>query len=305
MATAQGSGERGRVREERSRRAVAAALAVARDHGVDAREPTVLADYFSVMVHLRPAPVVARVSTWTSQVRTPIADWLRREIDMTAHLSTQGAPVVAPSGELPPGPHERDGLAISFWNYVEPDPEREVTFADCASMLVDLHAAMRTFPGDLPVLAPAANDIARGLDALDGAGDLIDADEAASLRGAVDEMRPLFERPPGYLQPLHGDVHPGNMIGTRDGPVWIDFEDVCLGPAEWDLSLLRWFDADTTAAHHAPDPEQVSRFSRLRALHLAMCLVAFRESFGDIEGYDADLRRMVDMVTTGRTTLEL
>ncbi|MQA80954.1 MAG: phosphotransferase [Streptosporangiales bacterium] len=116
------------------------------------------------------------------------------------------------SGELPPGPHERDGLAISFWTHVRPDPDREVTFADCASMLVDLHAAMRTYPGDLPVLAPAANDIARGLDALDGADDLIDADEAASLRGAVDEMWPLFERPPGDLQPLHGDVHPGNMV---------------------------------------------------------------------------------------------
>jgi hypothetical protein len=76
---------------------VAAAVTLARENGLRVDEPAVLAELFSVMVHLRPAPVEARVSTWTSKLHTPIADWLAREIAMTTFLSEQGAPVVAPS----------------------------------------------------------------------------------------------------------------------------------------------------------------------------------------------------------------
>ena len=56
MATGGGLGER-RRRAERSRRAVAAAVAVAREHGLRVAEPAVLNDLFSLRVHLRPAPV--------------------------------------------------------------------------------------------------------------------------------------------------------------------------------------------------------------------------------------------------------
>jgi hypothetical protein len=58
------------------------------------------------------------------KLRTPIEGWLEREIAVTTYLAEQGAPVVVPSRELPPGPHERDGFPISFWTYVEPDPDR-------------------------------------------------------------------------------------------------------------------------------------------------------------------------------------
>jgi hypothetical protein len=44
-------------RRLRSRRAVSAAVAVARHNGLRVAEPAVLADLFSLMVHLRPAPV--------------------------------------------------------------------------------------------------------------------------------------------------------------------------------------------------------------------------------------------------------
>ncbi|SFP87451.1 hypothetical protein SAMN05421810_103690 [Amycolatopsis arida] len=101
-----------------------------------------LADLFSLMVHLRPAPVVARVATRMPRLRSPIADWLRLEIDVTAFLAGQGAPVVAPSSELPPGPHEADGFAVSFWRYLEPDPDRCRRCGDAA------RPARR--PADLP-----------------------------------------------------------------------------------------------------------------------------------------------------------
>ncbi|MEX1105414.1 MAG: aminoglycoside phosphotransferase family protein [Ilumatobacteraceae bacterium] len=40
---------------------------------------------------------------------------------------------------------------------------------------------------------------------------------------------------------LHGDVHPGNVIQTADGPVLLDWDLVCTGPAAWDHGpLMTW-----------------------------------------------------------------
>jgi hypothetical protein len=44
---------------------------------------------FLLMVHLRPAPVAARVATPMPRLRTPIAPWLEREISVTTYLAEQ------------------------------------------------------------------------------------------------------------------------------------------------------------------------------------------------------------------------
>ena len=296
MTTPSGREHGRRSREERSQRAVAAALALARENGLRVGEPFVLADLFSLMVHLRPAPVVARVATYMPKLRTPIVDWLDREIAVTTYLSEMGAPVVAPSRELPPGPHEHDGFWISFWTHVEPDPDRTPTTADCSAMLVDLHAGLQSYSGELPMLC--ADDIPRGLALLDKTGDdtLVKAD-ADLLRAAAERLRPLWETPGGELQPLHGDAHPGNLIATREsGLVWIDFEDVCLGPIEWDLATI--MDPGVVAEHHRPDPEVLAHCTELRALQVALCLIAFYDDFGDIEGWGEGIRSMLNMLAS-------
>jgi hypothetical protein len=284
--------ERRRLRKKRSRRAAAAALDLAREHGLEVGEPAVLNDLFSLMVHLKPAPVVARVATGMPKLRTSISPWLEREISVTTFLSEHGSPVVAPSRELPPGPHERDGFWISFWTYVEPDPERRPTAADCASMLPDLHDALRSYPGELPTLC--ADDIPRGLGLLDGAGgDVLDSANAALLRASAERLRPLWETPGGEGRPLHGDVHPGNLIAARGGGlVWIDFEDVCLGPPEWDLATI--MDEAAVAKYHDPDPGMLARCAELRTLQVALALIVFRDDFGDMEGWDESIGSMLN-----------
>jgi hypothetical protein len=285
------SGER--RRRERSRRAVAAAVALARENGLRVEEPVVLNDLFSLMVHLRPAPVVARVATLMPRLRAPIAEWLALEIDVTTFLSDRGAPVVAPSRELPAGPHERDGFAISFWTYVQPDPDRTPTAADCSAMLPDLHDALRSYPGELPALC--ANDIPRGLEMLAHDATRLSGTDVDLLLASAERLRPLWEGPRDDGQPLHGDAHPGNVIATRDGElVWIDFEDVCLGPVEWDLATI--MDPGAVAAHHRPDPEVLALCTELRTLQVALCLIAFHDDFGDVEGWDEGIRSMLGML---------
>jgi hypothetical protein len=59
-----------------SDRALRAAVAVAEDHGLRFSRPVVLRDLSSLLVHLAPADVVARVSTGVGRIAARL-DWLR------------------------------------------------------------------------------------------------------------------------------------------------------------------------------------------------------------------------------------
>src|SRR5579862_8505903 len=56
--------------------AVRAAVTVAARFTVSSTEPVVLADGANIVVHLRPAPVVAKVAASTPEVRPRVQDWL-------------------------------------------------------------------------------------------------------------------------------------------------------------------------------------------------------------------------------------
>lgn len=283
---------------ERTARAVAAAVAVARAHGLRVDEPAVLAQGYAVRVHLRPAPVVARVSTITAILRAPIAPWLARELEVAAFLAARGASVVPPSDLLPPGPHQHDGLGVSFWQYIAPasgegagaasgDVPGDVAgdvpgAAQAGRMLAELHAALRDYPGALPLLAPPLGDIPRGLARIEQAGNILPAHDIALLRGVWEDLQPgLSPEALGPLQPLHGDAHVHNLIRSADGWLWNDFEDVCLGPVGWDLASLD-SDGQALAAYaDAPDAASLALFRRVRQLHGIVWVYALSPEWPD------------------------
>lgn len=259
---------------DRLSRATAAAVTIARAHGLHVNEPAVLADAYSVLLHLPPAPVVARVATLTALLRSPMRPWLDREVRVAGFLADRGAPVVAPSDELPAGPHHHDGLGVTFWRYIRPDPDHTPDAAETARMLADLHGALREYPGELPLLCPPLNDIPRGLERLDRAGSLAVSDRTL-LQDAYDRLRPLLENPPGPVQPLHGDAHPHNLIATGGRLLWHDFEDTCAGPIGWDLASVAMFGEDALAAYpDAPDPVLLEPYREARLLQGAVWVLA-------------------------------
>ena len=89
----------------RQQSAVAAAVAAGRDAGLDVREPEVLYDVFSVVVHLAPAPVVVRVPTVLPRtVRADPAGQLtqmRTELAVAAWLADRAFPAVRPAADRP------------------------------------------------------------------------------------------------------------------------------------------------------------------------------------------------------------
>ena len=68
------------------------------------------------------------------------------------------------------------------------------------------------------------------------------------------------------LQVVHGDAWLGNVLRTPDGPVWSDFERLCLGPRELDLAC------NETAARPRPDVRRTTRSWRGTATTTPPCV---------------------------------
>src|SRR5579884_3413442 len=130
-----------------SESAVRAAVAVAGEHGLRSDDPVVLRDAWHVLVHLRPLPLVARVSSGRPYPEGPPEDDVIRELAVASHAARAGASVVPPSDLLDPGPHRHGGHVATFWSYVE--PRREVEPVAAGTALRAIHEALADFEGEL------------------------------------------------------------------------------------------------------------------------------------------------------------
>jgi hypothetical protein len=205
-----------------SESAVAAAVAVASAAGLHSDDPVVLRDAWHVLVHLRPLPLVARVSSGRPYPEGPPEEDVIRELAVAAHAVRAGAPVVPPTDLLDPGPYRHGGHVVALWQYVEPLGKLDPRAAGRA--LRSIHEALADYDGELPELH--ASDVAGLVDSLDPSPD-------------VDLLRELGARPAGgTAQALHGDAHLANCLPGPTGPLWHDFETACRGPCEFDLAAL-------------------------------------------------------------------
>jgi hypothetical protein len=202
-----------------SESAVRAAVEVAAEQGLRSDDPVVLRDSWHVLVHLRPLPLVARVSSGRSYPEGPSEDDVIRELAVASHAARAGAPVVRPSDLLDPGPHRHSGHVVAFWQYIE--PKREVEPVAAGQGLREIHEALADYEDELPSLH--TDDLARITDSLEPSAD-------------VEFLRELgLRQPAGRSQALHGDAHLANCL---PGPLWHDFETACRGPRELDLAAL-------------------------------------------------------------------
>ncbi len=223
-------------------RALAAAGAVASAHGLELEEAVVIYSGSNVLVHLRPASVVARVMTGTVALHDDPRTWLEREISILEFLAPSGL-AVSPSRVIAPGPHCRDGVWMTFTEWiaeVEPAPERRsVVQVDDARglgrMLGHLHDQLRPFDGELGGLRELREDIERLLARLRPA-DAQQGDAILSLGERLDVLRTTVFESSLPTQALHGDVSLRNLLRTPRRLIWNDFEDTFSGPVHWDVA---------------------------------------------------------------------
>ncbi|MBC3987543.1 aminoglycoside phosphotransferase family protein [Streptomyces sp. AC563] len=208
-------------------RAIAAAMSVAASLDLPADDATVLHNSNKLTLRLTPCDVLARVAPMGQEVA-------RFEVELAQRLAEVGCPVRPLEPRADPRAYARDGFAVTLWTYYEPvaSPTSPV---DYAKALERLHAGMREVDVPSPRFTDRIAEAAEVVANPDRSPELTDADRVflsgrlASLRRAIDE-RDAME------QLLHGEPHPGNVLSTKNGPMFIDLETCCRGPVEFDLA---------------------------------------------------------------------
>jgi aminoglycoside phosphotransferase (APT) family kinase protein len=209
-------------------RAVTASVSIAAALGLVVDDAVVLHDSNKLTLRLVPCDVLARVA--------PAADQVARfEIEVARRLTASGSPVAALDPRVEPRVHERDGFVVTLWTYYEPVTHQGMSPAAYAGALARLHAGMRELDVRTPHFTDRVEQAQRLVASRDRTPALADADRALladTLRGL---RRSIGERGAAE-QVLHGEPHPGNLLSTKNGPLFIDFETCCRGPVEFDLA---------------------------------------------------------------------
>ncbi|MFJ8196905.1 phosphotransferase enzyme family protein [Streptomyces sp. NPDC096152] len=209
-------------------RAMAAALSTASSLGLTANDAIVLHDSNKLTLRLLPCDVLARVAPEAHQVA-------QFEVELAQRLAESGCPVAALDPRVEPRVHERDGFVVTLWTYYEPVTPREISPADYANALERLHAGMRELDVPTPRFTDRVEQAQRLVANRDRTPALADADREL-LGDTLRSLRRVIGERGGAEQPLHGEPHPGNVLTTKNGLLFIDFETCCRGPVEFDIA---------------------------------------------------------------------
>jgi thiamine kinase-like enzyme len=216
------------------RREIAAAVALAADLGIRCDEPRIVNEGFNLLLELCPEPVLARIPTAVAEIRDPLES-ARSELAFAALLAESGIEAARPSTLVPPGPHRLDGLVISFWE-LERRISRPLDVKAAAHSLRRIHDLDPRRASFLPPFRPLL-ELDLLLERIE-ARRLLAVEDLELLESEKERLVPLL--PERFDErPLHGDAHFYNIMESARGTIWIDLEDGCLGPIEWDLATLQ------------------------------------------------------------------
>jgi hypothetical protein len=253
------------MQESEASRAVAAAMSIASSLGLRSEDAIVLHDSNRLTLRLMPCSVLARVA--------PVAhQGAQFEIELAQGLVDSGCPVAALEPRVKPGVHERDGFVVTLWTYYEPVTTRDVPPAAYADALARMHVGMRALDLPAPHFTDRVESAQRLVASHERAPALADADRELLDTTLRSLGRTIGRR--GGEQLLHGEPHPGNVLTTKDGVLFIDLETCCRGPVEFDLAH-----APEEVSEHYPGVD-AELLRECRMLALAM-VTAWRWDRGD------------------------
>jgi thiamine kinase-like enzyme len=237
-------------------RAMAAAMSVAGAVGLAVDDTIVLQDSNRLTLRLLPCDVLARVAPVEHQVA-------QFEIELARLLAESGCPVAALEPRVEPRVYERDGFTVTLWTYYEPAGPAEPLPAGYASALERLHAGLRKLDVPAPHFTDRVEQAQRLVANRDRTPALADADREL-LGDTLRDLRRAISDRDAAEQLLHGEPHPGNVLSTESGLLFIDLETCCRGPVEFDLAH-----APEEVSEHYPDVDQ-DLLRDCRTLGLAM-----------------------------------
>jgi len=170
-------------------------------------------------------------------------------MEFEAVVALRLAEIRSPVGQLDPRVdprvYVRDGFAMTFWTYYEPVGHRRVQEhlgmttslgpADYASALAHLHADLRQIDLTAPHVTDRVAGWMQGVEDPEMTPELGDRDRDL-LSETLKSVSAAIRGEESVEQLLHGEPHPGNVLDTREGPLWIDVGTLQRGPVEYDLA---------------------------------------------------------------------
>jgi len=238
-------------------RAVAAAMSCAAALDLSVEDATVLNDSNRLVLRLMPCDVVARVAPMAYQASAEF------EVELAQRLAEIESPVAALEPRVEPRVHVRDGFVMNMWTYYEPLSPREVPPLDYANALERLHAGMRQIDVTTPHFTDRVAEAQQLVASRDVTPALADADREL-LGNTLRSLRRTICDRGAAEQLLHGEPHPGNVLNTKNGLLFIDLETCCRGPVEFDIAHV-----PEEVSEHYPDADQ-ELLRECRVLTLAM-----------------------------------
>ncbi|MEU3664547.1 phosphotransferase [Streptomyces sp. NPDC032940] len=238
------------------RRAVEAGRATALELGFHVDDVIVIHDSDRVVLRLVPCGVLARVAPSEHLAASEF------EVEVARRLADVDAPVAELEPRVEPRVHVRDAFAVSLWTYYEPVGS-QIAPADYADALRRHHAALR----QIDLGAPHFTDrVAGALSEVAGREQspaLSDSDREF-LINVLSGLSAAVSSGKAGDQLLHGEPHPGNLLNTKKGPLFVDLATCCRGPIEFDLAHA----PDDVEEHYAG--ADLDLIHRCRALSWAM-----------------------------------
>ena len=249
-----------------TQRALAAAMSTASALDLSVDDAIVLHDSNKLSVRLLPCDVLARVAPAAHQVA-------QFEVELAQRLAETGSPVAALEPRVEPRVHERDGFVVTLWTYYEPVTPREVSPADYANALERLHSGLRKLDVRTPHFTDRVEAAQQLVESRNLTPELAHADREL-LINTLRSRRQAIGELGAAEQLLHGEPHPGNVLSTKTGLLFIDLETCCRGPVEFDLAHV----PEDVSERYAAADEELLRECRI--LVLAM-VAAWRWDPGD------------------------
>jgi len=245
---------------------MAAAISIASSLGLTVDDAIVVNNSNKVTLRLTPADVLARVAPEAHQVA-------QFEVEIAQQLAKSECPVAALEPRVEPRIYAQDGFVVTLWTYYEPGTFRDLDPADYATSLERLHAGMRTLDIPAPHFTDRVEEAQQLVADRGRTPALADPDRELLGHTLRDLRREIGGR--GVVeQLLHGEPHPGNVLATTYGPLFIDFETCCRGPVEFDLAHA----PEEVSAHYPGIDHDLLR--ACRTLVLAM-ITTWRWDAGD------------------------
>jgi Ser/Thr protein kinase RdoA (MazF antagonist) len=152
----------------------------------------------------------------------------RHEARMTRAVFAAGLPAPEVFGEVALG--ERFGIVLSRLEgptLLQHYRSGAVTFEQAGAILASL--AMSVHKTSSPPEIPSLRDYVHA--SLQHSGDRLPNDIATRIRARIDRLGPGDGL-------CHGDLHPGNVIMTAEGPRLVDWISTVRAPAAFDLAYI-------------------------------------------------------------------